>query len=173
MADSKTSRILPTVVRRNLLSGSVIAASLKFFRTTEARGSTTLAGDPIVALWQKWFEAHQALDEAVIHQQNLESQLFSLLGSPVRVSRDKWEQAKEECGYRAAKDAEFRASEIDERLAEELWSFRARSVVGVTAKLHAVLTLGEPSVDTDEFPWPQIRSIVNDLITIVDGQSDS
>lgn len=171
MADFENSRILTTVMRRDLLSGSVMAASMIFLRTTEARGSTAIEEDPTIARWQKWFEARQALDKAVVHQQSLETQLFSLLGSPARVSKEKWEQAKEECGYRAAKDAEFLASEIDERLAEELWRLQARSVVGVTAKLHAVLTVGEPSVETDEFPWPQIRSIVDDLIAIVDAQN--
>ncbi|PSH57416.1 hypothetical protein CU102_28090 [Phyllobacterium brassicacearum] len=55
-----------------------------------------------------------------------------------------------------------------EKLTEALWAERARSVVGIVAKLHTVLLRYEDDGRRDEPPWPQIRSILMDL-TRLDG----
>jgi hypothetical protein len=47
----------------------------------------------------------------------------------------------------------------------------ASSVEGVAAKLHAVLREGEWCENCPEFPWPQVRSALSDLIRI--GRLDS
>ncbi|WP_313602449.1 hypothetical protein [Rhizobium sp.] len=149
---------------------AAVAASLNVPSMCEADSSLlTHNEDPSVSLWHDWFEAHQELHRAVFRQQRLEAQLFSRLGSRSRVPKEMWEAAEEENGYRAAKNDEFLAAEIDEKCAEKLWLTPARSVTGAAMKLHAILATGEPSIESDEFPWPQVRSVLGDLIRIIDS----
>ncbi len=80
------------------------------------------------------------------------------------VRRGNWNAADELVGYSRAKKAEAAASALEVKLADDLWDTPARSVVGVTAKVHAILKHGAPDPRTDEFPWPQIRSVLIDLL---------
>jgi hypothetical protein len=82
--------------------------------------------------------------------------------------RREWDAADEIIGYSRAKEAEDIASALEHRLAEELWAIPAGSVVSATAKLHCVIIQGEPKPDTDEFPWPQVRSVLVDLLMTSD-----
>ncbi|MDL2409571.1 hypothetical protein PY650_28875 [Rhizobium calliandrae] len=80
-----------------------------------------------------------------------------------------WQAADEKLGFSAAKDAEGKAMELDDDIAERLWDTRALTLAGVIGKLHAMLAKGQPSHESEEFPWPQIRSVVEDLISIDAG----
>ncbi|WP_080662719.1 hypothetical protein [Sinorhizobium meliloti] len=53
--------------------------------------------------------------------------------------------------------------------AQALWRTPARSVAGATTKLHALGTKWQPSSTSEEEPWPQIRSVIADLLTIDTG----
>jgi len=64
-----------------------------------------------------------------------------------------------------AKVAEDAASAREQGLARQLWSVSGGSAVSALAKLHCVLEHGEPAPDSAEFPWPQIRSALADLLT--------
>ncbi|WP_413992465.1 hypothetical protein ACMDCR_10445 [Labrys okinawensis] len=77
--------------------------------------------------------------------------------------RRRWEDADRRIGYSAALAEEAAAFDYEQQLAEALWSIAASSLSGVAAKLDAVLRSGEPSEDSDEFPWPQLRLILADL----------
>ncbi|MBG0810434.1 hypothetical protein IY145_13750 [Methylosinus sp. H3A] len=61
--------------------------------------------------------------------------------------------------------------DIAKELADALAATPASSVEGVAAKLHAVLREGEWCENCPEFPWPQVRSALIDLIRI--GRLDS
>ncbi|TJW39667.1 MAG: hypothetical protein E5W83_30370 [Mesorhizobium sp.] len=74
-----------------------------------------------------------------------------------------WDAADRELGYSAALRAEREAGDRAEDLLELLSETRATSLAGVAAKLDAVLREGEVSEDSDEFPWPQIRSAFEDM----------
>jgi hypothetical protein len=74
-----------------------------------------------------------------------------------------WDALDERFGYSRAKQAEENAFAMREERLNDLFSQPACSVAGVAAKLHAVLTMGEDSPG-DEFPWPQIRATMTDLI---------
>jgi hypothetical protein len=78
--------------------------------------------------------------------------------------RHAWDTADQTIGYSRAKAAEDTASAREQRLAEELWTASAGSVVSATAKLHCIIRIGEPEPDSGEFPWPQIRSALVDLL---------
>ncbi|GLS22059.1 hypothetical protein GCM10007874_50760 [Labrys miyagiensis] len=83
--------------------------------------------------------------------------------SQLEQHRLRWEDADRRIGYSAALAEEAAAFDYEQQLAEALWSMAPSSLSGVTAKLDAVLRSGEPSEDSDEFPWPQLRLILADL----------
>ncbi len=76
-----------------------------------------------------------------------------------------WDALDERIGYSRAKQAEEKASATREQRLNDLFSQPARSVAGVAAKLHAVVAMGEGS-PCDDFPWPQIRSTMTDLLRL-------
>ncbi|TPN81003.1 hypothetical protein FJ987_18600 [Mesorhizobium sp. CU2] len=78
----------------------------------------------------------------------------------------RWDAAAQEIGYSATLRAEREAADRAEDLLEALSETPAISLAGVAAKLDAVLTEGRSSEDDAEFPWPQIRSALNDVIQI-------
>jgi hypothetical protein len=78
--------------------------------------------------------------------------------------RHAWDTADQAIGYSRAKAAEDVASAREQRLAKELWATSAGSLISATAKLHCVIRIGEPEPDSGEFPWPQIRSALVDLL---------
>jgi hypothetical protein len=76
-----------------------------------------------------------------------------------------WDALDERIGYSRAKQAEEKAFTMREQRLNDLFSQPAQSVVGVAAKLHAVIAMGEDS-SGDEFPWPQIRAGMTDLLSL-------
>ncbi|WP_189343911.1 MULTISPECIES: hypothetical protein [unclassified Mesorhizobium] len=78
----------------------------------------------------------------------------------------RWDAVDREIGYSAALHAEGEAADRSEDLLEMLSETPALSLGGVVAKLDAVLREGEVSEDSNEFPWPQIRSTLDDVIRI-------
>lgn len=81
-----------------------------------------------------------------------------------------WDELDDRMGYSRAKQAEEKAVAMREERLNDLFSKPARSVAGVAAKLHAVLAMGEDSPG-DEFPWPQIRVGMTDLLSLASRPS--
>ncbi|MGX5804295.1 hypothetical protein ACWGS9_24040 [Bradyrhizobium sp. Arg314] len=75
----------------------------------------------------------------------------------------RWDAADKGIGYSTALRAEREVADRAEDLLEALSETPATSLAGVAAKLDAVLREGEVSEDSDEFPWPQIRSAFEDI----------
>jgi hypothetical protein len=65
--------------------------------------------------------------------------------------------------YSAAMLAEREAANQAEELLKVLSKTPATTLAGVAVKLDAVLKEGQPSEDDAEFPWPQIRSVLEDI----------
>ncbi|ESW62694.1 hypothetical protein NKI48_31760 [Mesorhizobium sp. M0644] len=78
----------------------------------------------------------------------------------------RWDAAAEETGYTAALRAEREAGDRAEDLLEVISSTPATTLAGIAGKLDAVLREGEAWEECSEFPWPQIRSALNDLVRI-------
>lgn len=76
----------------------------------------------------------------------------------------RWDAADAEIGYSAALRVEKEAAELAQKLLKQLADTPATTVAGVAAKLDAVLREGASSDDCGEFPWPQIRSAITDLV---------
>ncbi|MER8595296.1 hypothetical protein NKH33_27720 [Mesorhizobium sp. M1182] len=78
----------------------------------------------------------------------------------------RWDEAAEETGYIAALRAECKAGDRAQDLLEAFSTIAATTLAGVAGKLDAVLREGEGWEECSEFPWPQIRSALNDLVRI-------
>lgn len=76
-----------------------------------------------------------------------------------------WDALDERVGYSRAKQAEEEAFAMRCERLNDLFAQPAHSVAGAAAKLHAVLAMGEDSPG-DEFPWPQIRAAMTDLVRL-------
>ncbi|MER9133240.1 hypothetical protein [Mesorhizobium sp. M0768] len=78
----------------------------------------------------------------------------------------RWDVAAEETGYSAAFRAEREAGDRAHDLLEAFSMTPATTLAGVEGKLDAVLREGEAWEKSSEFPWPQIRSALSDLVRI-------
>ncbi|QND44542.1 hypothetical protein HB780_01060 (plasmid) [Rhizobium lusitanum] len=166
MADSDNSRTLPPVTRRDF--HSFVAASLPTYPELAASLTAPLeacSDDLAFTIWREWCAARQHVIESCLRQQGLETKLFSMVGSPLQAF-DAGKAADEGVGYSEALEEERRASTAEHEVAETLWDTPAESIIGATAKLHAVVTKWQPSLISDEYPWPQIRSVIADLLKI-------
>lgn len=80
--------------------------------------------------------------------------------------RARWDAAAEEAGYTAALGAEREAGDRAADLLEAFSTTPATTLAGVASKLDAVLREGQAWEECSEFPWPQVRSALSDLVRI-------
>ncbi len=83
--------------------------------------------------------------------------------------RSEWKAADKRVGYTRAKKAEEEIAGVEEALARELWSAAPRSAAGVAVKLHSLLEMEDPGSALQEAPWPELRTILADLVRICAG----
>ncbi|MDX0290654.1 hypothetical protein GOC63_30710 [Sinorhizobium meliloti] len=164
MADSDNSRTLSTVTRGDFYSfaAASLPTSQELARATRLP-SDACNDDPALVVCQQWCNAREHLSEPTLRQQRPESSLFSVVLPPPL------EQSAGSRTYSEALEAEDRVSIAEDHAAEALWRTPARSVAGATAKLHALVTKWQPSSTSEEEPWPQIRSVIADLLKIDTG----
>ncbi|CDN58373.1 Hypothetical protein RG1141_PB00250 (plasmid) [Neorhizobium galegae bv. officinalis bv. officinalis str. HAMBI 1141] len=80
--------------------------------------------------------------------------------------RADWNAVDARIGYSRAKKAEAELAEVESALAKELWNTSSQSVAGIAAKLHCVLETEDPGSGLEEAPWPELRTILSDLVQI-------
>ncbi|WP_265518716.1 hypothetical protein [Nitratireductor luteus] len=78
----------------------------------------------------------------------------------------RWDDADAQIGYSAAKREEQDASDREQDLFDSLTHTPATSLSGVAGKLDAILREGESWEDCSDFPWPQVRSALVDVVRI-------
>jgi len=166
MADSDNSRTLSMVTQGDL--HSFVSASFPTHPGLAARltGPLDIQNDDLAfAIWEQWCAARHRLIESCVRQQGLEKRLFEMVGTPSDAS-EAWKAADQEIGYSAAVREEERAAAMEDEMAERLWDTPAESIVGASLKLDAMLARWQPSASSDEYPWPQLRSVIADLLKI-------
>jgi hypothetical protein len=80
--------------------------------------------------------------------------------------RKAWNAADVQIGYAQAYKAETEMGNAELKLAEALWNTPAQSIAGVTAKLHSVIEMGDPGARLKETPWPELRSVLADILRV-------
>jgi hypothetical protein len=161
---------MASISRRDLLS--VALALITATNARQAGGASPAlqeAGhsEPILELWQKWFAAHKRCGELCLRQQRLETKLFEIERNLHEGEQDKASDVADlEIAYSRALKAELNAADEEEVLVKALWGTPAQSVPGIIAKLHSVVEYGDIGDFLDETPWPELRSILHDLVRI-------
>lgn len=74
--------------------------------------------------------------------------------------------ADAQIGYTLAYKAETAMVNTESKLAEALWGTPAQSIAGVIAKLHSVIETQDPGASLKEPPWPELRLVLADLLTM-------
>lgn len=188
MAVPETITSASAFTRRTLLVASVGAVTPAPFKgIASVDSSHTMVVDPATSLWTQWKTAQDLTDVLCQKQQSLETRLMQMIRASDGVDDDegaeagcaieeeiyrtRWAAADLAVGYSEAKKDEERAADIARDLADALAATPASTVEGVVAKLHAVLREGEWCENCPEFPWPQVRSALTDLVRI--GRLDS
>jgi hypothetical protein len=115
--------------------------------------------DPALSAWRDWLAASERLDRCCEAQQRLEADVLAT------AAQDLFEPATE-LAYHQALASEREAAEMEQILAERLSSTPAQTLAGIAAKLRAILRQGEWCENCPEFPWPQIRSALHDLVRL-------
>ena len=178
MGDSEISTTRPVVTRRR----SFISDTLAALRRTVSQGADHLAAlQQDLSLLEQWHAANQKTTSLCRKQQRLETLLIEIVSINARAnvrqlsrsssapanpqdSNRRWAVADRIVGYTAAKQDEEAAAREEQKLAAALWAAPAQSIPGVCAKLAVMLEQGEWCEDCPEFPWPQLRAALSDLL---------
>ncbi|UHD43888.1 hypothetical protein LUX29_12385 [Aureimonas altamirensis] len=177
MADSENSRTLTSVTRRSFLSTVAAWLTLQTSGHPAVEDERGGENDPTLHLWREWMIAHGDVDKLCRRQQYLERRVMEVISCSdpapdeelggVRACTERqptWNEIAEEFGYPKAKAAEATAMAVEESRAKALWAAPARSPAGAAAKLHALLLRSEEGALSRECPWPQIRSVIRNLM---------
>lgn len=125
--------------------------------------------DPVLALADRWRDAHARALALCRRQQRLESRIARTTGSlPTSCSEEVLGPARRtrgdlDLGYSKAKAAEEHFAGETARLLGELARTPAHSMGGAVAKLEVLLLESEAGDAPSDFPWPHLRSVLADL----------
>lgn len=162
--------LMPSITRRNLLStaaASITASNVQLAGSTSPPLQEGDHSDPVLPLWEKWFATHKHCGELCRQQQQLETRLFEIVRDLTDDERDEaWNAADEALGYSRACQAEAEIMDEEQSLVKALWNTPARSLVGIIAKLHSVVECEDPGDTLKITPWPELRSILTDLVRL-------
>jgi hypothetical protein len=87
-----------------------------------------------------------------------------------RKGRRRWKEADRRLGYSAALALEQELAERAGISGRVMWITRPASLVEVTAKLHCLIVMHDPSLKFEDAPWPELRTMLKDLIRIAENR---
>jgi hypothetical protein len=112
-----------------------------------SRSSTRV--DPTLLAWQDWHKDHQLRERLWRERQRLDA-------TAEEVDRDPRNDED-------ADGLDEKRAVVEDELLAALFATPAGTILGVIAKLDALLAVMEPGPDCEDEPWPQIRAVVADL----------
>lgn len=78
--------------------------------------------------------------------------------------RKRWKETDERLGYSAALALEKDLMQTIGISARVMWITPPSSLIEVAAKLHCVIVMHDPGLKLQDAPWPQLRTILKDLV---------
>jgi hypothetical protein len=96
----------------------------------------------------------------------LDADQLSQARSELRRRRKQWNEADKKLGFSKALAFEDDLAKQELRAAQELWKAEATSLVEAIAKLHCIIEMEDPGMKLRQAPWPQLRTILLDLIRL-------
>ena len=197
MADSEDSRTLSKIMQRHTLAKSAgphpdapIALWSKWFalhqrrqalsvrqREIESRLLAAVRSAPIVELAAAGDQSSSLaatddkIDDLLPGEDMADAR--SCAKAQLEALRLEWGAADEQLGYSRTHQEELDVMQAELEAAQCLWMAPARTIAGVAAKLHALIEWEDPGTQPGESPWPELRSILGDLIEIGDLNANS
>jgi len=98
----------------------------------------------------------------------LDAQHLSQARAELRRRRRRWKEADRRLGYSAAVALEQELAERAGISGRVMWITRSSSLIEVTAKLHCLIVMHDPGVKFEDAPWPELRTMLKDLIRIAE-----
>jgi len=98
----------------------------------------------------------------------LNAEHLSKARAELRRRRKRWKEADRRLGYSAAVALEQELAERAGISGRVMWITRPSSLAEVTAKLHCLIVMHDPSLTLEETPWPELRTMLKDLIRIAE-----
>nr|WP_234913366.1 hypothetical protein [Rhizobium rhizogenes]QCL10554.1 hypothetical protein pC6.5d_661 [Rhizobium rhizogenes] len=98
----------------------------------------------------------------------LDAEHLSQARAELRRHRRRWKEADRRLGYSAAVAQEQELAEQAGICGRVMWITRPASLVEVTAKLHCLIVMHDPSLKLEDAPWPELRTILKDLLRIME-----
>jgi hypothetical protein len=92
--------------------------------------------------------------------------------SELNERRKRWKDADQRLGYSAVAALEQELAEQTGVLAQVLLIAPVSSVIEVAAKLHCLIVTHDPDLKLEDAPWPQLRTLLKDLIRINGARDD-
>ncbi|MEZ2331803.1 hypothetical protein AB6802_18950 [Mesorhizobium sp. RCC_202] len=110
--------------------------------------------DPPIQLLRDWLRAQHVSEILCRLQQRLERRYLDARDSEAMDKR---------VAYSIACQAEVESSTVALKLQDKLPTIRARSLLGIVAKLEIIAGADRDIDDPTDFPWPHIASVLDDL----------
>jgi len=86
----------------------------------------------------------------------------------LRKRRKRWKDVDRRLGYSAAVALEQELAERAGISGRVMWITRPTSLIEVTAKLHCLIVMHDPSLKFEDAPWPVLRTMLKDLIRVAE-----
>jgi len=98
----------------------------------------------------------------------LDAEHLSQARAELRWRRKRWKEADRRLGYSAAVALERELVEQAGISGRVMWITRPSSLTEVTAKLHCLIVMHDPSLKFEDAPWPELRTMLKDLIRVAE-----
>nr|WP_234914425.1 hypothetical protein [Rhizobium rhizogenes]QCL09444.1 hypothetical protein pC5.7c_577 [Rhizobium rhizogenes]QCL09612.1 hypothetical protein pC5.8a_120 [Rhizobium rhizogenes] len=112
-------------------------------------------------------EAHSFADINRMTSQ-LDAEHLSQARAELRSRRRRWKEADRRLGFSAAVAQEQELAEQAGISGRVMWITRPASLIEVTAKLHCLIVMHDPSLKLEDAPWPELRTMLKDLIRVAE-----
>jgi hypothetical protein len=97
--------------------------------------------------------------------------LRTRLHADLAAQKTRWDTEADAIGLVKVDRQEMLAWERRETLAFRAFSLPALDLTGIITKLTLILRMGEARESDDQFPWPQIDSVIADLQRLAEART--
>ncbi|NTH22996.1 hypothetical protein G6L73_31580 [Agrobacterium rhizogenes] len=98
----------------------------------------------------------------------LDAEHLSQARAELRSRRRRWKEVDQRLGFSAAVALEQELVDRAGISGRVMWITRPASLIEVTAKLHCLIVMHDPSLKLEDAPWPELRTMLKDLLRIAD-----
>lgn len=110
--------------------------------------------------------SHYEIDEALATNGNFDERRRAALHSDFAHHQARWDAEAGRLGFEEIKLQEDEAWSREAEASEAIFRVRATSLAGIEIKIALIVELCSTGADDPEFPWPQLRSTLADVMRL-------